>query len=424
MKDLPIVVVGSGIAANNALRAIRTLDKRVRVVMVSGDPEPAYSACVLTEYLAGSMSRQEVFFLSLEDYDRLGAELILNRWVLEIDPAQKEIVCEDRRLRYERLILATGSKPVLPSVPGSELTGNFAIKSLADADAILSYPANCYVIVGSGPIGVKMGVALKQRGCRVTLVEQLDRVLPKMFDDGPARIVREALIQIGVEVRTSTMVTAVHGTQRVEGVELEGENLPCEGVIWAVGMNPRVELARKAGLAIGVTGGIKTDAGMRTSDADVFACGDCAETFDAVSGDPALNMFWPLAAHQGAVAGSTCLGFLKEYPGDILQIVVELPGLCAGAVGLTTDAGGAGAVVLDRAGRNEYHLLVVDKDTNMILGAQSINNLGYLGPLQSAIRHRVRLDQWESVFTTAPSLQRAVPWAPQVLRLARLSRAI
>jgi NAD(P)H-nitrite reductase large subunit len=424
MKDLPIVVIGNGIAANSAVRAIRALDKQTRLVMLSDDPEPAHSACVLAEYLAGDMAREAVFFRSLKDYDRLGTELMLNNRVREIDCARKQVMLDDRRLAFKKLILATGSEPILPRVAGRELPGNFAIKTLADADAVLSYPASCYAVVGSGPIGVEVGAALHKRGCRVTVVEQMDTVLPKVLDKGPAAVVQRSLTQAGVEVRTSTTVTAVRGAQKVDGVELNGENLPCDAVIWAVGMRPRAELARQAGLAIGPTGGIRADASMRTSHPDIFACGDCAETFDAVSGQPALNLLWHCAAQQGAVAGVSCLGVSKEYPGDMFQMVVELPGLSAGAVGITAEASGAHAVALERSGRQEYHLLVIDADSRTILGAQSINNMGYLGPLQNAIRQRVRLDQWENVLKAAPGLQRVIPWAPQALRLAHLSRAI
>ncbi|MFZ5634607.1 MAG: NAD(P)/FAD-dependent oxidoreductase [Bacillota bacterium] len=405
---MSIVIIGNGIAGNSALRAVRAIDKRVKVIVVSEEKDLLYSACVLPDYLAGELPRREVFLESPEDYAGLNAELKFGR-VTAIDPGRREIILENGRLSYRRLILATGSEPVIPPVPGKELPGNFALKTLADADSILGYPASRWVIVGSGPVGVEASAALARRGCRVTLVEKLDWILPKVFDQYPAGVIREGLAGLGVAVRTGTGVKAVQGRNAVEKLTLDsGEVIPCDAVIWAAGVRPRVELARQAGLAIGGTGGIVTDSRMQTSHPGVFAGGDCAETADAAGNGPVLSLLWHSAAHQGMVAGANCLGAGKEYPGSTAQVVIELPGLVAGAVGYPAAVMGAGVTASEWSGRNQYHRLVFSG--GRVAGCQSINNLNYLGGVQNNIRKRAGIDTWRN-----REFARLIPWAGGLL---------
>lgn len=419
MNRQPIVIVGSGIAADSALRAIRALDDEVRVAMITEDPEPAYSACVFAEYLAGDLSRPEIFFRSPEEYEQLGVDLVVNTRVEHLDLAGRTVKAGDQDLPYSRLIVATGSEPLRPPVPGCDLPGNFTLKFLQDADALHRCAAVRYVVVGSGPIGVEVSAALAERGCRVTLVEQLSSVLPKVLDARTAAFVRDDLERVGVDVRTSATVTAVHGTQQVEAVSLDDDDrLICDAIIWAVGMRPRVDLARRSGLAIGDSGGIRTDRHMRTSDPHVFACGDCVESPDVLSGEPGLNLLWPNAAHQGEVAGANAVGAQKAYRGDLFQMVVELPGVTVGTVGTTGEPGTTEVRILDWGERGGYHLLILDQEGTLI-GAQSVNNLRYLGPLQNLIRQRMGLDGLRARIDEVPKLQQAATWTRMVSQLVQ-----
>lgn len=406
---MSIVIIGNGIAGNSALRAVRSIDKRVEVTVISAEEEPLYSACVLPDYLAGELRRPEVFIKSHEDYSGLNARLRFGR-VTAIVPGRREIMLESGRLLYHRLILATGSEPVIPPVDGRELPGNFALKTLADADSIHSYPASHYAVVGSGPVGVEVSAALARRGRRVTLVEKLDWILPKIFDQYPAGVIMKALAGLGVTVRTETGVKAVQGHNAVEKLVLDsGEVIPCDAVIWAAGVRPRVELAHQAGLAIGVTGGIVTDSRMQTSHPGVFACGDCAETKDAAGNGPVLSLLWHSAAHQGMVAGANCLGVGRDYPGSTNPVAVGLPGLWAGSVGYPAAGMGAGVTVSEWSGWNQYHRLVFSG--GRVVGCQSINNLQYLGEIQNAIRKSAAIPPGQNQILQSREITRLLPWA-------------
>lgn len=166
-RQLGIVIVGNGAAGNSAASAIRRVSKGTSITMIAQEPHPQYSACVLSKrYISGEMMKGEVFLKHFEDYSKENIEILLDQKVYEIDSGKKSVMLGNRSIRYDKLIIATGSRPVVPRIEGVNNKKVFTLKSLKDAEAIFNCPGEKVVVVGAGPIGVEASISLKKGGAR------------------------------------------------------------------------------------------------------------------------------------------------------------------------------------------------------------------------------------------------------------------
>jgi NADH oxidase (H2O2-forming) len=320
-----VVVLGGGIAGYTAAQTMKRADRAIRITVVSEEADRTYSACVLAEYIAGEMGRDEVFIRSREQIPFGAGEWMGGRKVLEIDLRSRSLVLEaGESLRFDRLVLATGSRPVVPRLPGIRKEGVHCLKSLSDADALFQARGRQGVVVGSGPVGLEVAAALRKRGWEVAVVEVLDRILPRLFGSLHSERLQKLLESHGVSVFTGERVLEIGGAGHVEAVVTDQRSLPCQLVVLGIGMVPEVGLAERAGIRLGSQGGIFVDGRMRTSYEDVFACGDCAESVDRLTGRRGLGMLWGNAKMQAAVAGANCLGLGKRYPGAMNITTLKL----------------------------------------------------------------------------------------------------
>jgi len=380
-----IAVVGSGIAGDEAALAARKTDPKARVVMITRDPYPLYSACVLANYVSGEIPRERVFLRTPDDYTRDGIEILMSRQVVDWHPDRHVLCLDDEgELSYDRLIIATGSRPFIPPLPGVEKEGVVTLKTLRDADIMRDVQGKSAVVVGSGPIGIETAVALHRRGWSVSLVELLDRILPRLFDIPLASSLQERLESRGIQVFLREKVLEILGEERVSGVRTDQRTIPADLVILVIGMRPDLELAKKGELVLGVSGGIQVDEHMRTNRTDVWACGDCVESQDMVTGRKGLFMLWNNARIQGRVAGANAAGDTKRYPGSLNLTSVSFFGEACASVGLlSSDLSPTEAQVIHRKGlRREFWLVLQD---NRIVGAQALGHTERVGGLVGLI---------------------------------------
>jgi len=271
---MQFVILGNGIAGVSAAYSIRRFNQEAPIMIISREPHPAYSACVLPDYVSGEIGRKSVFIKNFADYSRSNIRLVTSQSAIAIDIGQKSIIFGSRDISYCKLIIATGSKPTVPPIKGIDKPGVFTLKSLEDADRIRRWSGQTAVVVGSGPIGVEASLALKGRGYRVFLVELFDWILPQLFDDYPALIIRDILQRGEIEVSTQEKVVEILGTNTVQAVLTDRRKIKCDTVIIAAGMKPDVELVDGV-VAQGKSTGILVDDKMRTNVPDIYACGDC-----------------------------------------------------------------------------------------------------------------------------------------------------
>ena len=334
MMKQKVLILGGGIAGYSAAQAIKRTGHDVRVTVITEEPEPTYSACVFAEYIAGEIPRERVFIQGQDQVVLEPSEWMLGQKIMGIDPEQKSLQLENgRTLGFDRLILATGSRALVPGLPGVHKEGVYCLKTLADAHGILEATGKSAVVVGSGPVGLEVAVALRKRGWDVSVIELLDNVLPRLFSPVHSRMIQSLLQGWGLRVLVGERLLGIEGGERVEAVVTDKRTLACQLVLLGIGMQPEAELAERAGLRAGGTGGVAVDAYMRTNNEDIFACGDCVESVDRLSGVPGLNMLWGNAKMQGTIAGLNSLGLGKKYPGALNLTTLKLHDTVAASVG-------------------------------------------------------------------------------------------
>jgi len=385
---LKFVVIGNGIAGNSVIEKVREIDRDVELTVISEESCPEYSACILASYLSGEIKRERVFLKTEEDYRKEGINTIFGKKVTEIDTVKKRVVLEEGYLSYDKLVVATGSKGITPPIGGVNKEGVFLFKSIEDADKILHFNPTKAVVVGSGPIGIEVCIALKKRNCEVYLVELLDWILPKVFDKRSASFLERALELNGVRVITGEKVIKIVGDRRVEGVITDKREIECDTVVLAAGMRPNVELARKAGIEIGKLGGIKVNEFMMTDKEDVYACGDCVETKNIVTGKECLNLLWFNAKQQGDTVGYNLLGIKRAYPGSQNIVIINVFNIFGVSIGetLATLGNDNSIEVIEKDYGNSYYRLLTFKDR--VVGVQAINKIEFMGLMLGLIRRR------------------------------------
>jgi NADPH-dependent 2,4-dienoyl-CoA reductase/sulfur reductase-like enzyme/rhodanese-related sulfurtransferase len=294
----------------------------------------------------------------------------------------------ERELPYDRLVLATGTQPTIPDLPGVGLDGIYTLHGVEDAEAIRnqfrSSRVQDVVIVGAGLLGCQITEAVALRGARITLVEAKHSILG-IVDREIALLVQRHLETHGVRVLTGCPAVSFGGNGRVREVRLEdGRSLPCDFVLLTAGIRPEVTLAEESGLQIGSTGAIKVDRYLRTSDPDIFAVGDCAEQPHLVAGKPTWIPGAAAASIQGRVAAVNLCGGHEEYPGIVGTLIVKVFDGTVARTGLTEqqarEAGFRPISVIvpgpDRAhfiptAKSIVLKLVAEEESGMLLGAQA-----------------------------------------------------
>lgn len=317
------VIVGNSAGGVGAAETIRATDPDGHVTILSDESYPAYSRPAISEFLAGERSFGERMLFRDADFNkRLRIECMLGARVARLHKERAVELSDGRRIPYDRLLLATGGTPIIPRMEGLGLRGVHPFTTMDHAKGVhesLSGGKNRVVVIGAGLIGCSMVNGLLHRGgIQITLVELKDRVLSTMVDTHASGLVEKRLSEMGVSVRTGRSATRIlprpDDATSVGGVMLDnGELVSCDVVGMAVGVTPRAELAREAGIRC--NRGILVDAHMETSATGVFACGDVAEAQDFIYGVPRVTAIWPTAYMGGRVAGANMAGTPTRYDG-------------------------------------------------------------------------------------------------------------
>lgn len=265
---------------------------------------------------------------------------LLKAVVTKLDPAGKVLHTSADEVRYERLILATGSLPAMPPIPGFDRQGVFAIqKDMGYLQRLLTHlqSARNVVVVGGGFIGIEFADEIHKLGnARITIVEVAPHCLSLAYDDEFCVEMEQHLQQRGITLRTSARVESIEGQDHVTAVRLsDGTRVDADTVIIGIGAVPNVDLAKQAGLRIGLTGGITVDQTMLTSDPATFACGDCAEKISFFGGRPSNLKLASIAQTEARIAGANLFGITRQNHGTVGVWSTCVGELALGTAGLT-----------------------------------------------------------------------------------------
>ena len=391
-----LVIVGGVAAGTKAASRARRLDPEMETTVYQEEPEPSISECGLPYFLSGVVEeRERLVARTPEKFAEKDIEVLVRHRVEKIDTHSKKLIVHDLGVgktfedTYDRLVVATGARAVLAPVPGVDLEGVFELRFLTDADRISTYvrersPRRA-TIVGGGYIGLEVAENLCALGMECSLIEGEDRVALAYGPEVSERV-EEELRAHGVNIFTGENVDEFTGEGSVRGVKFGDTELATDLVIVGVGIKPNVELASEAGVEIGTTGAILVDKHMKTTIPDVWAAGDCVETTDLTSDEPAWVPLGDTANQMGRVAGTNAATGedTLEFPGTLGTGIFKVFDLGVGKTGLSeqaaADAGfetlSASLSANDRAayypGAEKVFLkLIADRATGRLLGAEA-----------------------------------------------------
>ncbi len=382
------VIIGNSAAGLSAAAAVAETDPDGTITILSAEREKAYTRTMLAHYLAGEVGLEKMYCREADNLAELGVKVRTGIRVERIAAGEKKLLLSDgSELAYDRLLLATGSLPIVPPVPGIEKKGIHTLWTLNDARAVAEAvsKARAAVVVGAGFIGIQAAVALRAADLRVTVVEKLDGVLPAQLDRGAASLVEKALGQAGISVETGVEVTEFTGAERVKGVVTTKGQMDCDLVVVAVGVRPDLRLVEDTGIA--VRDGILVDRRMRTSVRDIYAAGDVVEAFDLALGKETLNAIWPSAVAQGRCAGQNMAGRGEEYRGDVGFNSMEVYGLQIATLGVSRPRAGSYEKIVLEEGEGFYRQVVLQD--GILKGAIMVGDIQGAGILETLIRKEV-----------------------------------
>jgi len=339
------VVGGVAGGASAAAKAKRT-DPGLEVVVYEKSGYVSYGACGLPYFLSGEIPRLEALVARTpEEFRKQGVEVHTRHEVVDVNYEDRVLTVfdhENRRTfqdRFDLLVLATGARPLVPSLPGTEQEGVYTLRSMEDGARIKEAleGARRTAILGAGYIGLEVAEAFRKLGKEVTLLEAKDRPLPQA-DPEVSALVKQELEAHGVEVWTGVRATALRGAGRVEGVETDAGFVPADLVLLAVGIRPNTALAQAMGVALGPTGAIATDERMRTNLEGVFAAGDVAESRHLVLERPYWLPLGDVANKHGRTAGSVIGKEEARFRGVVGTAIFKAFGLAVATTGLSLEA--------------------------------------------------------------------------------------
>jgi NAD(P)H-nitrite reductase large subunit len=389
------LVIGNSAGGIGAAEAIRQVDRDGAVTIVSEEPYPAYSRPLISKYLAAERILEGILFRSSGFYDQNKILFLSGKKAtrLELD-SQTVSLNGGEQIAWEELLLAVGGKPIFPETKGSDKKGVFTFTNLDDVMAINRFLDNRRraVVIGGGLIGISATEALVKRGLEVVVVEMKDRILNTILDQQASLMAEEILKQAGVDIVTGHTVVEVNGREAVEGAILDnGQMLPCDLLLVAIGVVPRSELALDAGLD--TKRGIVVDQYMATSHPHVYACGDVAEAYDFIYGQNRLSPIWPNAHIGGRVAGFNMAGIRTAYPGGTAMNSLSYFGIDITSAGMPAAPNGDGYETISKQKGNTYQKVIL-KD-NLIMGMISVGNIERSGIIFSLMRDRVNVESFK-----------------------------
>ena len=434
-----IVIIGAHAAGVEAASAARKKDHTAEITLITQEKYAGYSRCGLPFVIGGQIPNfKDLIVYPPAYFQMLKLNLKNETKVTAINTKDKTVSTADKAgmteaIAYDSLVIATGADAFMPPIKGREKQGILSLRTIEDGERIdqaVKGGAKTAVIMGAGLIGLETGVALIERGLKVTVVEMLLQILPMMLDADMAKQVQESLQEKGMCILTGKAVEEFLGDEKVTAIMAGGEKIEADLFISAFGVRANTKLAVDAGIPLGETRAIKTNARMETDIKDVYAVGDCAEAPNIVTHKPVCSQLGTIAVRQGKVAGANAGGGYALFTGVLASAVTKLFDTDVGVTGLTETAAQRAKIetvtgTISSKTRADYYpgalpikvKLVVEKESQRIIGAQMIGGeevTQRINAISFAIQKQMTVRELAKADTAyAPPLSET--WEPMVL---------
>jgi NAD(P)H-nitrite reductase large subunit len=396
------VIIGGSAGGIGACEAIREVDPIGELALISEESFPQYSRPMISDFVSGKATFEKMKYRDDNFWQKNRVELKAGRKAVHLDLKERCVELDnEEKVGFERLLIATGGKPIVPKTEGMDKKGVFTFTTISDAERLASIVKKNQraVVIGGGLIGVSVAEALVKRGVAVTVVELKDRILNLILDETASRIFADIMEDSGVTIITEQTVKSIIGKFEddtvVEGVILSnGEEIPCDLVIFAIGVIPRTELV--VGTDVKINRGIIVNKHMRTNVPDIYACGDVAEIYDFTFGENRVLPLWPTAHLGGKVAGYNMAGKKAEFPGGTAMSALKYFKLPVISVGLVNPTNGDENEVMIQhdTTRNVYRKVVLRQGT--IVGFTLVNDIERAGVLFYLMHNQLDVKEFGS----------------------------
>jgi nitrite reductase (NADH) large subunit len=380
-----VVVVGNGMVGHHFVEQLAEQDNGAEITVLSGESRLAYDRVHLSEYFSGKTA-EDLALTTSEDYDALQVIYKTNAKVTHIDKVHKTVTTESGEIyAYDKLVLATGSYPFVPPIPGNDQPHCLVYRTIEDLEAISasSKASKIGVVVGGGLLGLEAANALKQAGLETHVVEFAPQLMAVQVDVGGGRLLRDKIQQLGVTVHTqkATQSIVAGETCRYKMCFADGESLETDMILFSAGIRPQDALAREFDIAIGERGGIVVNNQCQTSDPDIYAIGECALWNNFIFG-----LVAPGYTMARAAASHICGGDVT-FTGADMSTKLKLMGVDVGSIGdAHARTAGSLSYTYENQPESVYKKIVVSSDKSKLLGAVLVgDNSGYDTLLQYAL---------------------------------------
>jgi len=400
------VIIGNGPAGVIAAETLRKTDPQGRIALIGDEPEPPYSRMAIPYLLMGDIREAGTYLRKDANHFRnLNIELLVAR-ADKVDPSNKKVFLNNgKTVNYDKLLIASGSRPVAPPITGMNLPGIYPCWTMEDSRHIMKLAKKGARVLqmGAGFIGCIILEALASRGVELIVVEMGNRMVPRMMTDGAGGLIKKWCEKKGVKVFTSTKVEAIEKSGNSANplkVKLSnGESLTVGLVISATGVRPNTEFLKGSGIVTDT--GIKVDEMMQTNVPGVYAAGDVAQAQEFYTGAQMVNAIQPNAADQARIAALNMAGKSTRSQGTMAINVLNTLGLISSSFGQWMGvAGGEHTELVDEENFRYMHLEFKD---DILVGATSLGLTQHVGVIRGLIQGKIRLGEWKDRLLKDPT---------------------
>lgn len=359
------LIIGNGVAGDEASIMIRKNDATAEIIIISESINYFYYKPKLINYLANEISLNKFTIHKKEFYEKININNILGTKIIKINPNKNIVTAEDKtEYEYDKLLLATGSSAFIPPIKGANKNGVFTIREVEDCDNILEYikDKNNIVVIGGGLLGLETANSLKSLDKKVIIIEYFNRLLPRQLDNDGANLLKKMLEKKGLNFILTGVVETIEGKDKVDKVILKsGKEIKADAVIISAGIRGRIELTKDIGIKINK--GIIVNDFMQTSIENIYCAGDLVEHNGKLYG------IWNASKEQGKIAGLNMVGIKTKYNGTLFSNILKVTGIDLYSAGNFNTKNGE---ILISKNENEYIKFIIEN--NKPIGAIVLGN--------------------------------------------------
>jgi len=390
------VIIGSSAAGISAIEAIRTKDKVSKIIVISDEKNPLYSRCLISYLLAGTIDEKKIWYKPGSFFKDNKVEALLGIKADKINIKKKEITLDNKeKIKFDRLLIATGASPKLENIPGIDKKGVFPLRTIEHAIEIQSMldKVKSVAILGGGLIGLRAAYALKNRGKDVSVFVKSGSILSQIIDKDAAGLMQKRIEEKGIKIFTGVAAKEIQGDKSANRIIFDnGSEIVGNGrdrsllVIIGKGVSPNIEIAKDAGIK--TNRGILANEHLETNVESIFTAGDVSETNDIALEESSMNAIWPAACEQGRIAGLNMAGENELYEGSLAMNSIEFFGLPVISVGITRPKSDKYKEIVKKDPSKNIYKKIVLKN-GIIKGVIFVNSIENIGVIGSLIKNKV-----------------------------------